>query len=162
MTRKTDVRAAFKTALEHVSTSNTNAPLGTRSYLTDPTTVVDYIHDEAQVMDSARPYVGFVQAPSGYTRTPMAFLRTDCELLLDVYVYTKTRNLSITDIVSNLEDMLEDIDAAIERDVTLGGAVTYCFPEGIEEDNVGKLNTDQGWARARYRCKWEISTRTMT
>ena len=158
MSIKGEIRAAFKTALEHIATTNTNSPIGTRSYLTDPTTVSDYVEGEIQVEEERRPYIGFIQAANGYKNGPQMFFECRDEMLIDVHCFARGHLDTVELIRAELENMIEDVQAAIARDIRLGGRVTFCLPVS-KDDNEGKFNVVEGWARQRFRAVFHYSVR---
>lgn len=131
--------ADIKSTLEGITTGN--------GYQTDVDTVETVIRDWADHDIAGYPWIGIMPQLQNYTYQPGAVMRVVLRILLVAHVSSTTKALAHT----SLDDLHDDIIAALETDTTRGGnAVSTTIvdhqddtadPDTVDHDGVkGTLN----------------------
>lgn len=153
----TEIRDNLRAALLHIDPANTNAPIGTRNYLTTPTDVLDRVETPEQVEGPDRPFLGIRKR--SWSAGPKAFLESRDEARWDVFIYPEL-NLDddggdMTDTRQQLQEMIADVKAAVYRDIRLQNRVTFTEIDGVDDDE-GDF-AQRGYGRVGIRTVYHHS-----
>jgi len=155
MTRRSDIVRNLQVVLAYIDPTHTNAPVGTRAFLT--TLSAAGVETETQEPDQTtgpeRPYIGFRDI--GQTPGPKMTLESRDEIFFEIRGYPNLR-LSKDDLRTQVDAMMADVKAAINRDIRLGRpgiaddqVCTFAQVERIDTSD-GTLE-DLGYFRCRLR-----------
>lgn len=154
MTRRSDIVRNLQVVLLYIQTTNTNAPVGTRSFLTDIASVQTKTQEPDQAHEPERPYLGF--RDMGQTPGPKMTLESRDEISFEIRGYPTLR-LSEDDLRTQVDNMMADVRAAINRDIRLGRP-------GVADDQVctfaeiERIDTSDGTVEdlGYFRCRLRV------
>ena len=156
MTLRSDIVRNLQVVLAYIDPANTNAPVGTRNFLT--TLSDEGVQTKTQEPDQAkepeRPYIGFRDI--GQTPGPKMTMESRDEIFFEIRGYPTLRQ-SEDALRTQVDNMMADVRAAINRDIRLGRP-------GIADDQVctfseiERIDTSDGTIEdlGYFRCRLRV------